>query len=30
VEAYYLKDRDGLFRVRIGDFRKTEEARVKV
>lgn len=29
VDAYYLKDRDGLFRVRIGDFRKTEEARSK-
>jgi len=28
VDAYYLKDRDGLFRVRIGDFRKIEEARV--
>jgi len=30
VDAYYLKDRDGLFKVRFGDFRKKEEARVKV
>jgi len=29
MDAYYLKDRDGLFRVRIGDFRKMEEARAK-
>jgi len=29
MDAYYLKDRDGLFRVRIGDFRKMAEARAK-
>jgi len=29
VAAYYLKDRDGLFRVRVGDYRAIEEAKAK-